>query len=136
MSEAHHIVDLARADPLPSGRVGACVHFPLSGCPSPRWSRDMTARLAKELTGHKAVGYMTLNNIVQGREIVLEGVESGEAPTLAGAVERAVDAANVAAGREGSEDERADPSREARAWADEVASDVRAGQRRPAGDDT
>ena len=47
-----------------------------------------------ELTGHAAVGHLRLNEIVQGQELVLEGVESGQASSIAGAVERAVDAAN------------------------------------------
>lgn len=130
MSEGYQIVDLARAEPMPPGRVGVCVRFSLSGCPSPRWSRNMTARLTSELTGHSAVGHMNLNNAVQGREIVLEGVESGEAPTLAAAVERAVDGANAAGSRDDPTDDLDDPTREARqALADDVTSSVRAGQR-------
>lgn len=90
----------------------------------------MTARLTRELTGHSAVGHMKLNNAVQGQEIVLEGVESEEAPTLAAAVERAVDAANDANSREDSPDDRDDPTRESRqARADDVTSSVRARQR-------
>jgi len=130
MSEVHRIVDLARAEPMAPGRVGVCVRFPLSGCPSPRWSRDMTARLTRELTGHSAVGHMTLNNAVQGQEIVLEGVESGEAPTLAAAVQRAVDAANDAGSRDDSVDDGDDPATDGRqARADDVGSAVRASQR-------
>ncbi len=130
MSEVHEIVDLARAEPMSPGRVGVCVRFALSGCPSPRWSRDMTARLTLELTGHRAVGHMKLNNAVQGQEIVLEGVESEEAPTLAAAVERAVDAANDASSRHKSADDGDDPTRESRqARADDVTSSVRASQR-------
>jgi hypothetical protein len=136
MSEVHEIVDLARAEPMSPGRVGVCVRFSLSGCPSPRWSRDMTVRLTRELTGHRAVGHMKLNNAVQGQEIVLEGVESEEAPTLAAAVERAVDAANAASSREDSPDDRDDPTRESRqARADDVTSSVRASQRPLLSDD-
>ncbi len=131
MSEGYQIVDLACAEPMPPGQVGVCVRFPLSGCPSPRWSRNMTARLTRELTGHSAVGHMNLNNAVQGREIVLEGVESDEAPTLAAAVERAVDGANDVSSRDDPTDDADDPTREARqALADDVTSSVRAGQRR------
>jgi hypothetical protein len=91
----------------------------------------MTARLTRELTGHSAVGHMTLNNAVQGQEIVLEGVESGEAPTLAAAVERAVDAANDASRRVDSVDDGDDPTTDGRqARADDVGSSVRASQRR------
>jgi hypothetical protein len=50
--------------------------------------------LALELAGRAAVGHLRLNEIIQGQEIVLEGVESDEASHIAGAVERAVDAAN------------------------------------------
>lgn len=136
MSEVHEIVDLARAEPMSPGRVGVRVRFQLSGCPSPRWSRDMTARLTRELTGHRAVGHMKLNNAVQGQEIVLEGVESEEAPTLAAAVERAVDAANDASSRQDSPDDRNDPTRKSRqARADDVTISVRASQRPLASDD-
>ena len=47
-------------------------------------------------TGHPNVGHLGLNEVVQGHEIVLEGVESGEAERLAEAVERAVEATNRA----------------------------------------
>ena len=49
MSEEYHIVDLARGEPLPVDRVGVRMRFPLSGSPSPRWSRDLSARLTVEL---------------------------------------------------------------------------------------
>ena len=130
MSEHHHIVEMARGEPLPLGRVGVRVRFGLSGSPSLRWSRDLRARLAQELAGHTAVGHLQLNNIVQGQEIVLDGVESDEASTLAGAVERAVDAANDAA-----EDVRADdddPTRGIRQQeADDIAGEIRATQQHP-----
>ena len=45
---------------------------------SPRWPRDLTA-LTRELASQAAVGYLQLNDIVQGQEIVLEGMESDEA---------------------------------------------------------
>lgn len=44
MSEEHQIVGSARGEPLPAGRVGVCVRFPLSGSPSSRWARDLSAR--------------------------------------------------------------------------------------------
>lgn len=131
MSEKHQIVGLARGEPLPAGRVGVCLRFPLSGSPSPRWSVDLSARLARELTGRPAVGHLHLNNIVQGQEIVLEGVESDDAANIASAVEQAVDAANAdcAAG------ERVDQSKNVpQTKADAVARDVRASQRRPGPD--
>ena len=96
MTERHSIVGAARGEPLPAGRVGVRLRIPLSGSPSPRWSRDLSARLTVEVTGHAAVGHLRVNDIVQGQEIVLEGVESAEAATIAGAVERSVDATNAA----------------------------------------
>jgi hypothetical protein len=136
MSEVHKIVEPPRAEPMSAGRVGVCVRFALSGCPSPRWSRNLAARLTRELTGHSAVGHMTLNNAVQGREIVLEGVESDEAPTLAAAVERAVDAANDASSRDDSANDLDDPTREARqARADDIMSSLRESQRPLPADD-
>jgi hypothetical protein len=96
MAERHTIVSEARGEPLPTGRVGARLYVPLSGSPSGRWSRDLSARLTTELAGRSAVGHLRLNDIVQGDHIVLEGVEEGEAPNLADALRRAVDATNKA----------------------------------------
>ncbi len=96
MAEEHTIAGPAKGEPLPQGRVGVRLRIPLSGGPSGRWSRDLSARLTAELTGHPSVGHLVLNEIVQGQEIVLDGVESEEADSLAGAVERAVDATNRA----------------------------------------
>jgi hypothetical protein len=128
MSEEHQIIGSARGEPLPAGRVGVCVRFPLSGSPSSRWSRDLSARLGLELTGRAGVGHLRLNEIVQGQEIVLEGVESREASHIAGAVERAVDAANNdCADGQGVAPSRNVPQTEA----DAVARDVRGSQRRP-----
>jgi hypothetical protein len=73
MAERHTIVGEARGEPLPAGRVGVRLHVPLSGSPSGRWSRDLSARLTTELTGHSAVGHLRLNDIVQGDHIVLRG---------------------------------------------------------------
>jgi hypothetical protein len=127
MPEEHHIIGLARGEPLSAGRVGVRLRFPLSGSPSPSWSRNLSARLTLELTGHAAVGHLRLNEIVQGQEIVLEGVESGEASNIAGAVERAVDATNdYADGKDVDQSENVSQT-EATAIADEV----RASQRRP-----
>lgn len=131
MSEEHHIVGLARGEPLPVGQVGVRMRFPLSGSPSPRWSRDLSARLVLELTGHAAVGHLRLNEIVQGQELVLEGVESGEASSIAGAVERAVDAANddCADGKDADQSQKIQ-----QAEADSVAAEVRTSQRRQSPD--
>jgi len=94
MSETHQITGNARGEPLPEGRVGARVRVPLSGTPSPRWSRALGAHLANELTGHAAVGHLQLNDVVQGGEVVLEGVEEREAPVLGDCLHRALAAAN------------------------------------------
>jgi hypothetical protein len=133
MAEHHHIVDLARAEPLPRGRVGVRVRFALSGSPSPRWSLAIRARLTRELVGHAAVGHLQLNDLVQGQEIILDGVESEEASTLAGAVERAVDGANDSVADAHADDD--DPSRRIRQEeADDIAGEIRAGQRCPGPD--
>ena len=127
MSEEHHIVDLARGEPLPAGRVGVRVRFALSGSPSRRWSRDLRARLTLQLTGHPAVGHLRLNDVVQGSEIVLEGVESAEASSIAASVERAVDAANADCvdGEDIDQSENVD-----QAEASAIAGEVGANQRR------
>jgi hypothetical protein len=88
MAEEHSIVGSAKGEPLPAGRVGVRLRIPLSGSPSRRWSRDLSARLTTELTGHAAVGHLVLNEVVQGHEIVLDGVESAEAPNIAVLVTR------------------------------------------------
>jgi hypothetical protein len=96
MSEHHRIVGAPHGEPLPKGRVGVRVCVPLSGCPSSRWSLDLRARLTNELVGHPAVGHLRLNDLVQGDQIVLEGVEEREAPLLSQALRRAIDATNAA----------------------------------------
>ena len=96
MTERHTIISEARGEPLPTGRVGARLYVPLSGSPSGRWSRDLSARLTTELAGRSAVGHLRLNDIVQGDHIVLEGVEEGEASNIADALQRAVEATNSA----------------------------------------
>lgn len=98
MSEDYQIVSRARGEPLPEGWTGVRVRVQLSGCPSRRWSRDLAARLSQELVGHAAVGHLRLNasDIVHADEIVLEGVEEREAPSLGDALRQAVDAANRA----------------------------------------
>jgi hypothetical protein len=101
MSEDYRIVEVS-GEPLPAGSVGVRVRVRLSGCPSRRWSRNVSARLANELVGHAAVGHLRLNELVQGDQIVLEGVEESEAPALAAALERVVDATNQAPAAEQS----------------------------------
>lgn len=99
MSEHYQIIGQAHGEPRPVGRVGVRVHLRLSGCPGRRWSHTLGAHLATELSGHAAVGHLriNINEIVQGDEIVLEGVEASEVPALAEPLGRAVDAANKAA---------------------------------------
>ena len=126
MSEEHSIVGSATGEPLPAGQVGVRVRIPLSGSPSRRWSRDLSARLTAEFTGRAAVGHLRLNDVVQGQEIVLDGVESGEAPNIAGAVERAVDATNLAC-PDRPDDSKHDQSPEVPA--DAIARTVRERQR-------
>ena len=96
MSETHQIAGAPRGEPLAAGRVGARVRVPLTGAPSPRWSRALCGHLANELTGHAAVGHLRIREVVQGSDLVLEGVEEGEAPALGACLERAVAATNAA----------------------------------------
>jgi hypothetical protein len=94
MSEHHQIVSNANGEPGAAGSVGALVRIRLSGHPSRRWSDALRSHLSNELLGHSAVGHIRLNGIVRGDEIVLEGVEAGEAPQLASSLQRAVEATN------------------------------------------
>ena len=124
MAERHTIVGEARGEPLPAGRVGVRLHVPLSGSPSGRWSRDLSARLTTELTGQSAVGHLRLNDIVQGDHIVLEGVEEREAPNLADALQRAVDATNDACEESGVQPTENMPRDTADAIAQRVVADA------------
>ena len=99
MSESYRIVADPSGEPLPAGRVGVRVRVPLSGCPSERWSRALGAQLVNEFTGHRAVGHLRLNRIVQADQIVLEGVEETEAPHLGDILRRAIDATNETCAR-------------------------------------
>jgi len=118
MSETHHIAGNARGEPLSAGRIGARVRVPLSGTPSPRWSRSLGAHLANELTGHPAVGHLQLDEVVQGSELVLEGVEEREAPALGDCLLRAVEAANACVP---DDEEAAPPANMPRTEADRIA---------------
>lgn len=100
MAETHHIVGPPRGEPLPAGRVGARVRVPLSGTPSSQWSRVLTARLTAALTGHQAVGHLHLAGVIQGADIVLDGVEAAEADRLGEAIGSAVAAANRSGAQE------------------------------------
>jgi hypothetical protein len=101
MSESHRISGPVHGEPLPAGRVGARVRVPLSGTPGRRWSRVLTAHLAHDLTGHCAVGHLHLNDVVQGRDLVFDGVEDREAAALGRCVREAVEAANHACAGDG-----------------------------------
>jgi len=121
MSEDYRIVRAARVEPLPLGSVGVRVRVPLSGCPSRRWARCLGGRLTRELLGHGAVGHLRLNvnDIVEGNEIVLEGVEANEAPFLACALQRAIDDSNRA-----SRDTHRTRPNVSRQEADEIADTI------------
>ena len=96
MSETYQLAGPARGEPLPAGRVGARVRVPLSGAPGAHWSKTLAAHLTTELLGHPAAGHQHVNDVVQGRDIVLDGGEEAEATTLGDCLRRAVDAANQA----------------------------------------
>ena len=66
------------------------------------WSRLMCGHLAAALVGHGPVGHLHVDDIVQGAEIVLDGVEDGEATRLGHAVREAVGAANRASETHGA----------------------------------
>jgi hypothetical protein len=122
MSEHHRIVGPPHGEPLPEGRVGVRVRVPLSGCPSSRWSHDLRARLTNELVGHPAVGHLQLNDLVQGDQIVLDGVEEREASLLSDALRRAIDATNAACAGDASMSANVPPP-EADAIADKLVSE-------------
>jgi hypothetical protein len=124
MAERHTIVSEARGEPLPSGQVGARLYVPLSGSPSGRWSRSLSARLTTELTGQAAVGHLRLNDIVQGDQIVLEGVEEREASNLADALRRAVEATNKACEDRGEHPNENMPRDTADAIAQQMGADA------------
>lgn len=127
MAERHTIISEARGEPLPTGRVGVRLYVPVSGNPSGRWSRDLSARLTTELAGQPAVGHLRLNDIVHGDHIVLEGVEESEASHLADALHRAVDATNDACCDRGEQRNENMPRGTADAIAQRVGVDARPG---------
>ena len=118
----HQLERPVEGEPMPSGRVGARVVVPLSGTPSPRWSEVLTAHLAHDLTGHCAVGHLRISRLVQGRRLVLEGVEAREAPALGRCLRDAVDAANRAC----EHDDTACPTNMSADEAEAIASAVEA----------
>jgi hypothetical protein len=84
----------AKGEPQPAGTIGARVRIPLDTSPSPRWSDALACALSRGLLGHPAVGHLHLDNIVQGAEIVLEGVEPREAELLGPVLLEAIEEAN------------------------------------------
>jgi len=118
MSESHRVVAV-RGEPLPAGDVGVRVRVVLTSCPTSRWSRLLRARLATDLVGHPAVGFLRLDEIVQGDEIVLDGVEAGEARSLARTLRDAVEATNRAC-----TEEQRPTANVAQAEADAIAHEV------------
>jgi hypothetical protein len=126
MSERHAIAGPARGECLPEDRVGACVRLPLDGPPSLRWSDALTAHLAVALTGHPGVGHLRLNHVVQGADIVLEGIEPVDAEDLGPAVRAAMEAADRACERAPEEECRRNMEQ---VVADRVARAIEAGVR-------
>jgi hypothetical protein len=72
----------------------AGTHGGFGGGPATVNRAENTDRIPR--TGHAAVGHLRINisEIVQGDQIVLEGVERPEASALAQPLRRAIDAAN------------------------------------------
>ena len=103
MPEDYRIISAPRGEPRALGNVGVCVRVQLSGYPSRRWSRLMGARLTSELLGHPGAAHLHVNvdELIQGDEIVLDGVEDRDTASLTDALQRAVDAANRADEEEG-----------------------------------
>jgi hypothetical protein len=96
MAETHQMLGEILGEPLAAGHVGARVRVPLTGVPTPRWTRVFGAHLMQDLVGHRNVGHLHLNDLVQGRDLVLEGVEEKEAAALGPCLRHAIDAANRA----------------------------------------
>jgi endogenous inhibitor of DNA gyrase (YacG/DUF329 family) len=122
MVESYRMISQPDGEPRPAGHVGARVRVQLSGFPSRRWSRVLAACLSREIVGHDAIGHLRVDaiDIVQGDQIVLEGVERRAAPGIAVALQRAVEAANAAAPTNGDEAPNM-TQEEAHAVAQEVA---------------
>jgi hypothetical protein len=70
------------------------VRIPLDTAPSPRWSNALASALMTGLVGHPAVGHLRLDHVVQGAEIVLDGVEPLEAELLGPVLLQAIESAN------------------------------------------
>jgi hypothetical protein len=127
MAEHHEITADAKGAARAAGCVGASVFIPLDAAPSKQWTRAMTVHLASELTGHPGVGHLRLNDVVQGSDIVLEGVEPSEAELLGPVLKRAIDAANRVCASDG--DGVADHPNMSQEEADRLARSVGSGAR-------
>ncbi len=86
----------------------------------------MSSRLAASLTGHAAVGHLRLDHVVQGSDIVLEGVEPAEAEQLGPVLRASIEAANRVCDAEPAVEE---PRNMPQIQADELARHVDAGAR-------
>ncbi len=95
MSERHVIAGPPRGEPLPAGRVGIRARVPLSGTPSSAWSELFTASLTTRLVGHRGASHLQLAHVVQGGELVLEGVRDADASQLGSAIRAAIGTANA-----------------------------------------
>ena len=102
MAETHQMIGDVRGEPLAAGLVGARVRVPLTGTPGPHWSRAFSAYLMRDLAGHGHIGHLHLDHVVQGGDLVLDGVEETEAPALGACLLRAVEAANGACENDGA----------------------------------
>ncbi len=96
MREHHDITGTITATPLAAGETGASVRVQLDSPPGPRWSEAFSARLMRELVGCPSVSHLRLDHVVQGADVVLDGVEPAHADRLGAAVGVAVGAANAA----------------------------------------
>ena len=100
MAEHHDISGPPRGEPLPQGRRGVRVRVPLTGTPTGHWGRSLSAQLALRLTGQQPGRDLALGDIVQGSDVVLDGVkDETEARELGGVLRDAVAATNEAANR-------------------------------------
>jgi hypothetical protein len=124
MGERHELTGRVHGEPLEEGRVGARVRVPLTGTPSPRWSQALISHLSGDLTGHAHVGHLRLGEIVQGRDLVLDGVEDPEAPELGRCLRGAVDAANRCCEADQPREPANMPRERAQAIADAVGAPV------------
>ena len=95
MAEHHDIAGTPRGEPLRQGRRGVRVRVPLTGMPTERWSRSLCAQLTLLLTGARPGRDLALEHIVQGSDLVLEGVkDEAEARELGAVLRTAVTTVN------------------------------------------